>query len=309
MAARKKELTCVYLGSQKLVSLDAGGVHPDAKMDFRGQAITSLVKMNFVFRNTGSAAIKAEDVKEPIGLYFPEDVKLLNTFVEKTGPSEFRFEVLILPDQRVVTCQFLLLNSGDEAYLSVYVYNSEPRRPQLKGRIVDLQKLVIVDESNTQTANPFPLTSSRGVRKILYWALLVFNGVLSLIFLGLVIGGSVSYAGYRSWAREWKEPYDKTVKEVNAEPEAKRELSELSKEQSQLVPVIHMDMHESFLSDVPFHRIAMLQQRLKDKGIPKKPNAMFSSWTEYLGATLVFFVFFTLFASTVVFIYLSPRGY
>ncbi len=167
LAARRKELACVYLGSDKLVSLE-GGPHPGIIVQFQEQGVTSLVKMKFVLRNVGSTAIKGEDVKEPIELYFPKEVKVLNSLVERTAPAEFKFQAPSDPGRGVVTCEFFLLNSGDEAYFSVYTYNSEPKRPEVRGRIVDVKRIQSLDESQSQSINPFPFTSNVGVRKVLY---------------------------------------------------------------------------------------------------------------------------------------------
>jgi len=61
LGARKKELTCAYLGVEKVVSLDVVGNDPSLKIEYQSQPISSLLKLKYVLRNTGGAAIKAED--------------------------------------------------------------------------------------------------------------------------------------------------------------------------------------------------------------------------------------------------------
>lgn len=87
--ARKKEISCEYIGSSRLVSITAGGIPSDVKMEYHGQPVQSLSKLGFVLRNTGSAAIKRDDVLEPIKLVFPPTVRILNSTVDGTSPQQF----------------------------------------------------------------------------------------------------------------------------------------------------------------------------------------------------------------------------
>jgi hypothetical protein len=107
VAARKKELTVTYLGSDKLVSVDAGGLQPGLRVEYEGQPVSSLLKMNFVLRNTGATAIKGEDIKEPLALAFSKEISLLNAVLERTNPSEFTFRIAINKEQRLVSTIFL----------------------------------------------------------------------------------------------------------------------------------------------------------------------------------------------------------
>lgn len=90
LASRRKELDCVYLGSDKLVSLSAN-VAPALVVQYQGQSVSSLSKMNFVIRNSGAAAIKGTDIVEPLELAFPGGARILSATMERTSPSDFSF--------------------------------------------------------------------------------------------------------------------------------------------------------------------------------------------------------------------------
>lgn len=306
LSSRKKELTLAYLGSENVVSPEAGGVHADIKIDFQGQNIRSLVKMRFAVRNTGGGAIKAEDVKEPIQLLFPKDVKLLSTFLEKTAPSEFDFRPRLMSEQNTILCDFPLLNSGDEAYFSSYLYDSQPKKPQLKGRIVDVRIIHYVDESQAQALDPFPFLSSRTPRKVLYWVMLFLNSALALLFLGLIIGPSVGFGKQLLWSRKWMPSLLEVISEVKKEPTLN--LKDLGPEAKALYESQMIRWGTMFL-DMPTERRVAALNKAAEKQIPPRPDSLFSTWKEFLQGMLVFFGFFALFAVTSVFIYNSPRSY
>jgi hypothetical protein len=283
LAARKKELACVYLGSDRLVSLDAGGISAAVKVEYQGLTVTSLTKMRFVVRNTGSVAIKGEDVREPITLYFPKSVQLLNSSVDRTSPARFSFQVISDPKENTVTCNFALLNSGDEAYFSVFAYNSVPNVPEVRGRIVDVKEIQSLDDSQHRQADPFPFTSSIGVRKVLYWVLLPFNAILCLLWAILSVAAIWSYVKYKIWEPKWKTKWVEAQSTVIASMKAAG-------------------------AKAPDYPTALAQELLK-RGVPKRPEPLFDDWKSLLGGTLVFIVLSLLFAGTTIFQFLSPRGY
>jgi hypothetical protein len=214
VAARKKEITCTLVNSTRLVNQNLGGIHPDLHVEFHGQSIFSLAKMTFDMRNTGAAAILEKDIVQPVRLVFPAGTKLMSSNVEKTFPSDLKFSARALPDSETIELEFPLLNRGDEAFFSVYVLNSEPQRPALEGRIVEVPQL-IYSEANIgavrQSMWPF---QSHATRSVVRWVLVSIYGALTLLFLGLWIGCITSYAKYLPWKRKWKDQYDEVVDEL-----------------------------------------------------------------------------------------------
>jgi hypothetical protein len=293
LAAKRKELTCSYLGSDKVVSLEVRGIDPQLKMEFLGQPVASLVKMNFVLRNTGAAGLKADDVKEPLGLQFPEEVSIVNSVEERTTPSGFSFHTTALRDRRLVTLDFLLLNSGDEAFFSVYLCNSKPALPQFRGRVVDVTRLLMLDDSVLGRPNPFPLANSRAVRRVTYWILFSFNVLLSLLVLSIIVGVSKSYVGHLVWRSRWGARYDEAARHV---------------EEAVRAAVASTARGHPTRMALELERKVRLGKALKEAGIPPSSYSI-DSLTEYLGTTLVLTVFLVLFASTSYFLYSSPRGY
>src|SRR5260370_17955669 len=197
VASRKKELTCTQVNSTRLVSENLGGIHPDMHVEFHGQAIFSLSKMTFSLRNTGAAAIMAKDIVEPVALAFPVSTRLMSANVEKTFPPDLKFSAGIIGGN--VVLDFPLLNRGDEALFSVYVFNSELQRPALEGRIVDVPQLVY-SEANAPTGGqrPWPF-QSHATRSVVRWVLLTIYGAMAALFVGLWVGGIGSYATYLPW--------------------------------------------------------------------------------------------------------------
>lgn len=279
LSARKKELTCVYLGSEKLVSLDAGGLFPDLKVAYQNQAVRSLVKMRFVIRNTASSAIKGEDVREPLTLHFPAATQLLNASVDRTSPTEFTFQVSPKPSDGTVLCTFPLLNSGDEAYFSVYAYNSEPVAPQVTGRIVDVREVQSLDDSRSRPRNPFPFTNSIGFHHVLYWTLVILNSGCSVLFAGLCLFGMWEFYRFKRWEAKWLAPYNEAYKfTASTRPPTER-----------------------------FHTV--LAEELNKRGIPSRPTEFYSNWKEFFQGTPVFLLLFMFFAINALFVIQSPHGF
>ncbi len=260
LGARKKELTSAYLGVEKVVSLDVVGNDPSLKIEYRNQPISSLLKLKYVLRNTGGAAIRAEDIKEPIRLNFPQDVRLLNSVVDRTLPSEFTFTATVIPKENAVECNFLLLNSGDEAFFSVYVYNSTQKKPQLRGRVVDVLRILDTDESANVAAVAFPFISGRSMRKAVYVLIFLFNSLFIVFFLILTIVSLSEFIRLMSWNRKWKA----TTNEIEADLKGKVDASSLPGE---------------------------LAKALTSKGVPPKPTgALYGTWKGFLGVNLVWLV-------------------
>jgi hypothetical protein len=299
LAARKKELVCAYLGAEKLVSLDAGGISAAVKVEYENQAVTSLVKMRFVIRNTGSSAIKGDDVLEPISLYFPQSVKLLNSSVDRTLPARFSFDVVSNPADNTVTIKFPLLNSGDEAYFSVYTYDSAPVTPEVLGRIVDVRQIESLDDSQRQQADPFPFTSSIGVRRVLYWVVLGFNASCGGVAVGFALYFILLFARLQLWWSKWRKRFDETRKAI-----VDKYKGALSFNETRGVLVQgQQDLPSGHTLDY------MAKQELKKQGTPDEPDSLYDNWKDLLGGTLVLSVLATIFLVTTLFMFHSPRGY
>jgi len=196
-------------------------------VEFQGQAIRSLLKMNFAIKNTGSIAIRAEDIKEPLGLVFPDGVQVLNAAVEKTVP-DFTFHTSLEASRTALSYDFPLLNPGDEAYVAVYVYNSPPRQPTARGRIVDVRQIGFLDSSAAKQPNPFPYLPSDSVRRVAYWVLLAFNCSLALVFAAMFIKAAAELIQWRDWLKKWADEYEKAV--IEKEPDRKPEYEKARRE-------------------------------------------------------------------------------
>jgi hypothetical protein len=310
LAARKKELTCTYLGASKLVSIDPGGVHPDVRMEFRGVTITSLYKLSFRLKNTGAAAIKRADVSDPITLRFSSGTKLLNTTVERTIPS--RFPVSASLDGTSVLIDFPLLNSGDEADLAVYIYNSAPSEPSFEGRIVDVKQFLISDTQGDNSAR-LAVLHNTAVREVLYWFLVLLYSGLSIVALAGAFAVPTDYVRGIFWNKNWKAKYDAErsawrAKEVQEEEAAwndwkaklnagivvlHKEGDEGSNAQVKMLPSPRSaDIRVYLAKDDPFIKL------LKEKGIPQNPFPFAETLWGTIGATFVLLAVSAIFAMT-----------
>lgn len=271
LGARKKELTCAYLGVEKIVSLDVVSNDPSLKIEYRNQSISSLLKLKYVLRNTGGAAIRAEDIKEPIRLTFPQDVKLLKSVVDRTLPSEFAFKASALEGENSIECTFLLLNSGDEAYFSVYIYNSPLKKAELRGRVVDVHKIVDVDESANVAAVAFPFVSNRSMRKALYAVLFLFNSVVLAAVLIIAIVAFIEFIKSKAWHKRW----GAAVKEIEAELKGKVDAKDLGAE---------------------------ISKTLSSRGArPHPSNPLYETWKGFLGTNVIWLVLILINFLTLVF--------
>jgi len=298
------------------VSENLGGIHPDMRVQFRDQPIFSLTKVTFSLRNTGAAAVKAQDVVEPIRLKFPAAARLLSALVEKTSPSDLKFSVKAVPDSGEVVLDFPLFNSNDEAVFSVYIFNSEMQRPTLEGRVVDVPQM-IYSEANVSAAgqHPWPL-QGRATRSVLRWPLMVLYGGLAALFTGIWVSGIVSYVSYLPWKWRWADSYKAFCDEWNSTQKEKAKA--LKKEGTNAPPVEqdqyemrHVDelgriysRHEMIASGLPFLRGSRFDKDLKEKGIPDHPHPMVESFAGLVGLS----VFMAVLASTALFTMLIVHG-
>jgi len=298
-AARKRELSCVLLGYEKLISLQPTAVAPNIKVELDGLHITSLSKINLVIRNTGSVAIKGEDVKEALRIEFPSEVKLLSAYVERTTPSDFSFTVAPEKQRNSVACTFLLLNSGDEAYISVYVFNSEPAPPRLVGRIVDVNRFLTIAGETRNNRNPFPFVTSIGSRRALYWTLLFLNFGLGLLCLGLIVGGFITFPRYHRWAQRWKAEYERL----------RSEAFESLKEQFAKIDADDSWTESENRNRKHIYLDSATKEAARRTGVPIQPISLYDTWGELIAGSMFFVSVSAFFTLTFLFIYGSPRPY
>lgn len=302
-AARKKELTCVLLNSTRLVSENLGGISPDMRVEFRGQPIYSLSKMTFALRNTGAAAVRSQDVSEPVRLQFPAGTRLLSAAAERTLPTKFSFLARAVPETGQVQLDFPLLNSGDEAVFSVYLLNSDPERPALEGRVVDVPQLIYTDSGATSATRSSWPHWSHATRTVVRWILIVLYSLLSLAAAGVWVYETVTKIRHGIWAPKWEKAYRELREELS-----KRESEELRKkweqvyaEAGKLSPADRKAYTEAHAPRWDFHAgRRRLDEELRARGIPPEPDAITSALSDYVSFSLTFLAVALLFAITVI---------
>ncbi len=197
----KRSFTCTYLGSDSVVQIDKGALVGPLTMRYRDRPVDSLYKLRFVLKNTGSTAIKGTDVMEPLELYFPAGYVLLDSpAVEQRRPDFTINAVADLDDKQKIRVSFPLMNSGDEATISIFALTLASSSPRLVGRIVDVPQIDNIDSGKTKSAS----RSGPRLNAGLLWTLAVLNGLLSLAFLSLLVWLFVQYFRYKLWAGKWK---------------------------------------------------------------------------------------------------------
>lgn len=256
--SKKKELSVSYLGSDPLIAVDSGPATSDLKVDYKGSAVKSLNKMNFAIRNTGSVAIKAEDVKEPLTLSFQNGVNILSALVERTRPT-LTFRTVASAGANSVSFDFPLLNPGDEAFVAVYVYNSVPTMPQVTGRIVDVKQIEQADSSGNRHPAPLGFVTQTGARRTVFWTLIVVNIVAAGLMCFALVAVADDFRKGRKWKSRWQQAYDAARTEYN---------------------------EKNFPGNTV--RFPPPLDYLSEKGIPPKEYPLADSWGELSGFILVF---------------------
>lgn len=289
LSARRKELTCVFLGTERLVSV-SNNFATDLSVQYRGQPVTSLTKMNYVLRNAGAVAIRGTDIVEPLELDYPVGTKLLDARVDKTLPSDFSFTTA-LKGSNAISLTFPLLNQGDEVYFSVYVYNSEPESPTLRGRVVDVRLLLASDAKSSQ-GRVLPFVSNTATKTAIFWILLLINALFGAATLGLWVYALKETIVAGNWRHQWKEAYTAAIEG----------LKEVDKVQ---YDYLRQRINAAGKNSLYFNDNA--KKLLKEKGIPVPPTSGFDSITDGLGGTILLWGFTAFFTFTCLYIYTAPR--
>jgi hypothetical protein len=294
VAARKKEITCEYLGSSRLVAVNSSGLPSDVKVEYNGQPVTSLTKLTFLIRNSGAAAIKREDVRDPLKLVFPTQVRVLNATTDRTSPQPFEFQSKVAADSQTVVFDFALLNAGDEANVSVYIINSDPVSPVFIGRIVDVPSLIFatrVDEpANTWSGVRL---GSHAVRGTVRWILVLLQSIFALLFGGLTITAVVSYIQYLPWRRQWSGRYQEVVTAAREEfkrlhPRTVRNLNDLMSDSDDDLQFEFERATALEMRGIHSDRSQFIQEKLREAKIPAQPSPMFESLGGVIGFTISF---------------------
>lgn len=325
VASRKKELTCTLVNSTRLVSENLGGIHPDMHVEFHGQSIVSLSKMTFTLRNTGSAAIMSKDVVEPVKLVFPPPARLMIANAEKTSLPDLKFFVHAVPESGDVILDFPLLNRGDEAYFSVYVFNSEVQRPTLEGRIVDVPQLVYTEANIPTGGQGFWPLQSHATRSVVRWVLVIIYGALAILFLGIWVSAVGSYLKYLPWRHKWKKLYDEVSTELNQERRKQLEAEEHGKSDEVRGDAVRHILAEhggdvppnpDFLTEISPEIRYMLRlgphpglvKELEKRGIPPHPNPMVESLGGLAGLSVLMLSIATVCSITGFIVYRALSG-
>lgn len=310
VASRKKELTCEFTGSTRLVAVSASGVPADVRMEYHGEPVQSLTKLSFLLRNTGAAAIKLEDVRDAARLSFPRSVQVLSAVAERTSPQSFDFSPKVTDGFHDVELNFQLLNSGDEAAFSVYIINSDAAMPRFVGRIVDVPRLVFVSNAGTESPGGSQVPKNHAVRNILHGSLVIVHSLIALVVILLAGVGVVSYIELRTWRRKWGAKFDQVVQEETRKLEDKKKREDALEIAGNKVYRAHdgETLTESALKSVREGHTYMFNVQLKEANIPIQPRAP----VETLGGVITMLVGLSgiaaLFVFTAYLAHLSLRG-
>lgn len=190
---RRKALTCEYAEESLLISLGEAPLN-EVKSEFRGERLSSLHKLDFVLANTGGLPIRKEDVVEPITLAFPAGSHLLAAAVNRTVP-EFSASASIDQNSPFASLKFDLLNPGDRVFFSVYLYNSQDRKPRVLGRVVDMREVRFID-SRTE-AKHGPAAASE-----FFWFAVVFLAFILCVLLGSGISHFAKFRAHARWTTQ-----------------------------------------------------------------------------------------------------------
>ncbi|WP_158793214.1 hypothetical protein [Granulicella sp. L60] len=183
---RRKELTFTYLGADNLIHIERKGLADALSIQYGNVPISELYKLTFTIRNSGSTAIKAEDIKEPLEIVFPKEFSLLGApSIEETRPQFAAHLDKNESNDHVLDLAFPLLNPGDELRVSVDSLYLGKQAPVLMGRIVDVKQITNVDASTSKidSRTVLPFIQNATLRHAVYWSLVTFDGIAGMFFL------------------------------------------------------------------------------------------------------------------------------
>jgi len=267
----KRELSFQYLSFERVVSLDSRGRVPELKLEYQSRPISSLVKQRFVLRNTGSTAIKREDVREKIRFIYPENTNLLTAFVEATKPSTFAVS-LDLGHPKAVGIDFDLLNPGEEIYISTYIFDSDPVAPRIDGRIVELKQL-IVEPNPSPPPTVLSFIKNQALRKAILWLAIILLFFVGGLFALVPISGWIELLRSLRWKYRFAEFYN-SLRQSNTS-----------------LPPLNLNATFKGLRSwmEPVSKDQKLRERLEAENLHKlSPTALFDTWRDAFLMTAVF---------------------
>jgi|GEM_PF-5218325 len=291
---RRKELTFSFTGVDNLVHIDRSSLKGSLSIRYQDYPISELYRLTFVLRNTGSSAIRAEDVKEPLQIIFPAGYVLLEpTIVEQQTKPQFSIQVvrdLKLP--QVLDVSFPLLNPGDEVHLSINTLQVGAGSPILSGRIVDVRQITNLDlsKSKMDQRSPMPFVQNAKLRQTFYWLIVLFNGLLGVVFVILLFFTIIAFARRKFWLQKWGDVESKMV----AERKAFRD--------KELVTTTNLGEFRTrttaFEEEQEATRLSL--------GIPSKPGSLADEWQDLTAASATFLVIAFCLLMTCIYIVTGP---
>jgi len=234
---------------------------------------------------------------------------VMSASVERTFPTDLGFTVRMAPGSGDVTLDFPLLNRGDEAFFSVYVFNSQIERPTLAGRIVDVPQLIYSETNVSESRrNRWPF-QSHATRAVVRWVLVVIYCGLTLVFLGICVSAIVSFATYLPWKHRWKHVYDEVVEELSKS--SPRE-AETGARPDGVVTAPRVFPEEALrLAAMRGHLLLYddgLVKELTKKGIPPHPNPMVESFGGLTGLSALMLSLAAVCSTTALVVYTATQG-
>ena len=269
---RRKELTFAFLGAENLVHIDRSSLKGSLSIRYQDVPISELYRLSFSVRNSGSSAIREDDIKEPIEINFPKGYVLLDpSTVEETRP-QFKIDIERNKlNAQALDLMFPLLNPGDEARFSVDALYIGTEAPFMSGRIVDVRNITNIDLSKTKNEqrSPLPFVQNAKLRSTFYWLVVLYNlvfGTFCVIYLGAVIRWFIKL---KRWEGKW------------GSPAAARGDFAI---QIQKNPPKTTEEYQKMVRDFELAQA----NRLAASGAPSKPNSVAENWKDFAAATAAF---------------------
>jgi hypothetical protein len=284
---RRKEISCTYLGASSIVHIDRGSLQGPLSIFYRDVPVNELFRTSFVIQNTGSSAIKAEDIKEPVQLVFPRGYQLLSPpSLDDTSPH-FSASVTADPNNsNILNISFVLLNPGDQMWISANAIHVTDEAPKLIGRIVEVKRIKNVDASkgNSESAEPLPHLQNTILRKSIYYSLLIFNFAISAFFLVMFVIGQFQFIRLKIWTSKWADHVNKFLNEHHKD--------------------LKIDVRNSAWDNV-LNRSGIVKE-LRNAGLPKKPSSFTGDWGGYFAMSSTFLVLFIFPAFNFYYVFSGP---
>jgi hypothetical protein len=139
-----------FLGTTTLV--EKQGPLNDFHISVGDREIRKVTQLRYLIMNTGREPIRQQQIVTPPTICFDSTADLLDATIESRVPNDLQIDIVSVAGGSDVQLRFPLLNSGDQATLSVLIADQDIVRYSVTGRIAGIKSIHLTED--VATASP-----------------------------------------------------------------------------------------------------------------------------------------------------------